>query len=149
MSERNDYKTLKDNLPRPNERFERVENLRVDGMPDVNYCAKGAAHGVEMWIELKSPNEPKRSSTRLFGSNHKLSQEQMNWFKRQLDAGGRAWVLISTDKRWLLVHGRHADVINDLTVDELLGIATYAFNKPVRNKQEWKTLRIALLAHWE
>jgi len=93
---------------------------------------------------LKSPKEPKRSTTNLFGSNHPLSQDQMNWLLRQRNARGRAHVLIVTDARWLLIDGKHGDVINDLTVTELIAIAEWHATKPIRSKEEWKRLRTLL-----
>ena len=115
MAETNDYKVLKKNLPQGRDRLDRIENVVVIGMPDINFCSEN----VECWIEQKSPKEPVRGTTRLFGSNHKVSQDQMNWFKRQLDAGGNAYFLIVTDKRWMLIGGELADEINNMTVDEL------------------------------
>lgn len=139
MAESSDYKTLKRNMPYPRDRLDRVENAVVTGMPDINFCSGD----VECWIEQKSPKEPVRSTTRLFGSNHKVSQEQMNWFKRQMTAGGNAYFIIATDKRWMLIGGEHADKINDMTVQELLDIALWSTGKPVRREQ-WELLRQAL-----
>ena len=79
MSESSDYKTFKANVPEPGDRLDRIENAVVTGMPDINMCIGGT----EVWIEQKSPKEPVRSTTPLFGSNHKISQEQANWFLRQ------------------------------------------------------------------
>jgi hypothetical protein len=137
MAENNDYKVLKKNLPQGKDRLDRIENVVVAGMPDINFCCEG----VECWLEQKSPKEPKRSTTRLFGSNHKLSQDQMNWFKRQMDAEGNAYILIASDKRWMLISGEHADVVNELTVEQLLEISLWNTNKPVRDKESWKQLR--------
>lgn len=140
MAESTDYKTLKKNLPQGNDRLDRVENVVLTGMPDINFCSGG----VECWIEMKSPKEPKRSTTRLFGSNHRLSQDQMNWFKRQSSAGGKGFVLIATDKRWILLGGGLADHINNMTVDELVDNACWSTTKPVRNKEQWTSLRETL-----
>ena len=93
MPESNDYKVLKKNLPTGNDRLDRVENFVVAGMPDINFCSEGK----ESWIEQKSPIEPKRQSTKLFGSNHKISQDQKNWFLRQMKAEGNAYFLIVTN----------------------------------------------------
>jgi hypothetical protein len=144
MAESSDYKVLKANLPQGKDRLDRVENVVVVGMPDINYCSDN----VECWIEQKSPKEPVRSTTRLFGSNHKVSQDQKNWFKRQVDAGGNAYFLIVTDKRWMLIGGEHADSINDLTVEQLLRIALWHTPKPVRDKTQWQFLREQLRSSW-
>lgn len=140
MAESVDYKSFKKNVVGPLDRVDRIENVVITGMPDVNFCSVGT----ECWIELKSPKEPKRNTTKLFGSNHKLSQDQMNWFLRQRNAGGKAYVLIVTDKRWLFVDGLHADRINDMTVQELIDIALWHAVKPIRKKAEWNRLKSLL-----
>lgn len=142
MAESNDYKTFKLNVPLPHDRVDRIENGVGVGMFDVNYCFSS----VEGWIELKSPVEPKRPTTKLFGSNHKVSQDQANWCLRQIKAGGRAFVLIATDKRWMLIDGRQADRINELTVSELLELSCWSATKPVRDNESWKLLRAKLIA---
>lgn len=141
MSEQAAYNTLRKNMPLPTDRLDRVENLVLAGMPDTNFCADG----MECWIELKAPKEPKRSTTPLFGTGHKLTLDQRNWLTRQRMAGGASFVLIATDKRWMLVDGRHADFINDMSVDDLLRQSLWHTTKPVR-KERWKELRCALLA---
>lgn len=137
MSESKDYKTLRTKVFGPYDRIDRIENIIVVGMPDTNYCINGA----EGWIEFKAPREPKRSSTRLFGSNHKLTIDQRNWILRQRNAGGKAWVLIVTDQRWMLVGGEHADQINEMTVSQLEAIAAWCATKPVRGREPWERLR--------
>ncbi len=142
MAESTDYKTFKKNVPNARDRLDRVENRVVSGMPDINFCGDD----VECWIEQKSPKEPKRATTKLFGSNHKLSQDQKNWFKRQVDAGGLCYVMISTDKRWMLIGGEHADAVNELTVSQLMEISLWNTTKPVKDKAQWKQLRTILLS---
>jgi hypothetical protein len=117
MSEKTEYSWLKENIFRPPHRCERVENLLVFGMPDVNVCLSG---GDEFWLEIKSPVEPKRPSTSLLKSQHGVSQDQKNWFLAQRRAGGRAMFWIGTDKRRILLPGAHADFANELTVGEML-----------------------------
>jgi hypothetical protein len=143
MSESNDYKTFKKNVPGPRDRLDRVENVVLSGMPDINFCP---VEGTECWIEQKSPLEPKRATTKLFGSNHKLTQDQMNWFMRQRTAGGRAFVLIATDKRWMLICGSHADHVNEMTVAELEQLAIWKTSKPVKGKDKWNQLRAHLVS---
>jgi len=140
MAESTDYKTFKANVPEPGDRLDRIENPLVVGMPDINMCIGGT----EVWIEQKSPKEPVRSTTPLFGSNHKISQEQQNWFLRQRRAGGKAYFLIVSDKRWMLLPGFLADEINGMTVGELLEQCVWSTTKPVRDKEQWKHLRNAL-----
>lgn len=136
MSEKVAYTALRTALAGQGVRIDRIENLRVNGMPDVNVCINGN----EIWIEIKAPTEPKRNTTALFGSAHKLSQEQKNWIKRQIDAGGQAYLLIKTDKRYMLVHGRWADSINERTVDDLLAVSVWHTPIPAK-KDYWKKLK--------
>jgi hypothetical protein len=107
------------------------------GFPDTNCCLAG----VEVWIELKAPKEPKRKTTKLFGSNHKLSQAQKNWLLSQEQAGGRAFVYIETDKRRLLIGGRHGDEINELCVQDLMDISEWMSSRTRTTQQEWDRLR--------
>ncbi len=141
MSEKADWKLLRDKIKLPRDRWDRIENGVGVGMPDTNYCIAG----YEGWMELKSPIEPKRDSTSLFGSNHPLSQDQKNWFKRQVLAGGRCYVLIGTNRRWMLIHGRHADEINGWTVAECLDHAQWYAQKPVHAMNDWVMLRMELM----
>ena len=136
MSEKKDYQTLKNNVIGPLDRIDRVENIVVAGMPDVNVCIEG----VESWLELKSPKEPKKATTPLFGSNHKLSQDQKNWFLRQQNSNGKGYILIASDKRWLLIEGKHADDVNEMTIVELIVESVWGCVKPI-TKAQWKELR--------
>lgn len=140
MAESADYKTFKANVPESGDRLDRIENPMVVGIPDINMCIEGT----EIWIEQKSPKEPKRSTTALFGSNHKVSQGQQNWFLRQQRAGGKCYFLIVTDKRWMLIPGFLADEINKMTIGELLEQCAWTTTKPVRDKAQWKYLRNTL-----
>lgn len=136
MSEKRAFKKLKEALSngKVERRLERVENIVGAGWPDCNGCFSG----VEFWIEVKEPTEPKRSSTKLFGSNHKLSQEQMNWIKRQLLSGGLAYVYIDTGGWRLLIGGRIADSINDMTLDRLKAEALWIAKVPMKDKNHWE-----------
>lgn len=144
MSEKNDFNILRKHLPQGKDRLERIENMAGTGTPDINFCSEG----VECWIEMKSSTEPKRKTSALLLSNHKLSQTQKNWFLRQRRAGGKAYILIVTDKRWMLIDGTHADEINELTVNRLLRIATWESSQRPVSKLGWGVLRSILnLAH--
>lgn len=125
MKEKQVWRILQKHFKECGARAHRIENLMREGCPDVNYCLDG----VEGWIEIKCPTLPKRASTILFGSNHKLSQQQKNWFKEQIDAGGRCHVLIVTGLNWLLIEGKNADAINDLTYGELFEISVWKGDK--------------------
>jgi hypothetical protein len=139
--ESKDYEHFRGNVPEPKDRLDRVENIVITGMPDVNYCADG----IECWIEFKHPTEPKRATTPLFGSNHKLSQDQKNWFLRQKQAGGYCFILIATDKRWMLIDGKYADLINEKTVDELhWKYSEWCAMKPI-TKRQYETLREVII----
>jgi hypothetical protein len=140
MSESSDYKTFRRNVIGPHDRIDRIENVMVAGMPDVNFCIDG----VEGWIEQKSPKEPKRKSTKLFGSNHKVSVDQSNWMKRQTTAGGKAYFLIVTDLRWLLLDGAWADEINNMSVNQIVAASAWHYEKPIRDKEAWEQLKAIL-----
>ena len=139
MSESKDYAAFKKHCAQPLDRIDRIENIMVTGMPDINYCMRG----VDGWIELKSPKEPKRETTALFSQNHKVTQEQKNWFLQQRNAGGSAYFLIATDKRWMLIHGNWADSINEMTVNELVNVSMWHEYRPVK-KPSWSELRCKL-----
>lgn len=139
MSESKDYQILKKHALEPLDRIDRIENFLVIGMPDTNVCVEGT----EVWVEFKAPIEPKRASTALFGSNHKLSIEQKNWMLRQRNAKGRCCILIATDKRWMLIDGIHADGLNEATVGELIKWSKWHATKPIK-KPQWASLRTAL-----
>lgn len=140
MSETNDYKLFKKHVIIGNDRCTRIENLVGVGEPDTNYCIDG----VEGWIEFKSPTEPKRPTTALLGSNHKLSQDQMNWHLSQLRAGGMSFVLLATDKRWILMDGSQADFINKMSVSALIEQSLWWAMRPI-GRSQWIRLRDMLL----
>jgi hypothetical protein len=142
--ESKDYATLKKNVCRMRDRIERIENVMVNGMPDVNYCIQG----VEGWIEIKSPVEPKKSSTRLLLSNgnHPVSQDQKNWFFKQSVAGGNVFLLIATDKRWILVDNNVVNCnheINNMSVEGLLLRKLWSAEKPIK-AESWEQLIMCL-----
>lgn len=137
MSEKQEYQLLKKNMPQGHDRLDRIENLAGTGTPDLNYCIDG----VEGWIEMKSATERFKPNSKLL--KHKLSQDQMNWFLKQRNAGGRAYILIVTDLRWILIDGMHADHINDFDVNRLIAISDWWSPKPVLNAF-WNELRKAL-----
>ena len=126
-------------MKNPLDRMDRIENLVVDGMPDISYCIKG----VDGWIEMKSPAAPKRKTTPVLKSQHKLLQSQKNWFKRQYNAGGIAYILICMRSRWILMDGAYADKVNDMTMIELINDSTWKAETPIFDGQ-WETLREAL-----
>jgi hypothetical protein len=141
MSEKNAYKSIKKAMCYL-DRIDRVENRLLAGMPDINACLAG---GVDVWIEMKSPKEPKRMSTPLFGSNHKISQDQKNWFKRHLDSGGKGFYLIYTDKRIIVLNAHFSDTINEMSLEQIIDNSSFSTLKPVRDKKQWNLLREALM----
>lgn len=140
------YERLREKICRPTDRFERIENGLVDGMPDVNYCMAGC----EGWIEIKCPEIPVKSSTALFSGNHPLSVAQANWFLAQHRARGRGALFIVTSIELLLLHGgtvgREGVKINAMTLAELHDIALWhAIPRGGQVAQEsWFELRDAL-----
>lgn len=142
MSEASAYRTLRDAIKQPGDRLDRIENLVGSGFPDTNGCF----NGIEFWMEIKAPTEPKRATTKLFGSNHKLSQDQMNWFLRQRRANGLGFVYIETDHARMLIDGSHADRVNDLTTKQLMTIAVWVASRPTPIA-EWLDLRDLIANH--
>ncbi len=138
MSEKVDYQTLRKHLGKCH--LERIENIVGVGTPDVYYCIDG-----EMgWIEIKSPIEPERMTSRLLTKHrHQFGQNQKNWFLSHRNAGGRAFILLCTDKCWMLIDGKDAEMVNDLSVNHLLEIAVWTANKPFAFPM-WSLLRMKL-----
>ena len=139
MSEKLAWEAFRANVPFIGDRVDRIENLVGSGFPDVNVCIGG----VESWIEIKAPTEPRRAGTPLFGSNHKLSLEQRNWFLRQHQAGGIGNIYIETQQRRMLISGRHADLVNSLTTQQLVMWSIWHATRPTKG-ESWSALRAAL-----
>lgn len=142
MSETTTYKAFRHHIYKFGDRITRVENLVSVGNPDVNCCIEGT----ESWIEIKSPIEPKRERTRLFSSNHELTVGQINFFIEQEQAGGNGFVLIASDKRWILISATTNNVkrINDLTVSEIVSISCWHKLMPILHA-DWLALRHAII----
>lgn len=139
MSEKTDYNLLRKNLLQHGDRLERIENMTGFGTPDVNFCIDG----VDGWIEMKSRVEPSRTTSKLLksGCGHTLTLSQRNWFLKQKNAGGKGYILICTDKRWMLIDGcKYADQINDMNVRELMDILIWFSFKPLI-EIDWEMLR--------
>lgn len=123
----------------PGDRADRIENSFGEGIPDTSLCLAGE----DVWVELKAPLEPKRATTVLMTSNgnHALLQSQINWFARQRQAKGVAFIIIGTDQRVMLVDGvKHADHFNTWTVKEMMSNSLDCFPRPV-GKDQWRILR--------
>jgi len=148
-SEKSTYGRFRSNLLSRVNRIDRVENLIVPGMPDVN-CCFGNGHpfadgGTEFWIEIKTPREPVRATTPLFGSNHPIGRDQINWHRYHAQCGGRSFFLIDTNKRLLLMSGARAEEINGMTVGELVAASLFCEPKPMR-AEKWMRLKRTLMA---
>jgi len=135
VSEATEYKWLRQNIFRSPIRCQRIETLIGLGIPDTNVCVPP---GVEFWIEIKSPTEPKRPSSAMIGGRcHPLSVDQKNFFLAQRRAGGRAYLWVGSDKRRLLLPGAIADQFNEMTVGEMVEAALWHCPHTERaNKQE-------------
>lgn len=146
MSEQRAFELLKKHLIKPNpvrRRIGRLENVVGVGWPDVNGCFEGS----EFWIEIKEPTEPKRATTKLFGSNHKVTLEQRNWIKAQLLAGGLAYIYIDTGKHRLFISGKLADEINEMTLTEIVNSehCIWWCKTPLRDEKEWEKVAHAII----
>lgn len=141
--EANAFKRLKERITRPEDRFERIENGIGDGNPDVNYCMVGT----EGWIEIKCPIIPVLPGTPLLAgnSNHRLGVEQANWFLRQSNAGGRAYLFVATETWVWMIHGVHVAregiALNKWPLAKHLEMALWKSAVPVRQPTLWQDLR--------
>ena len=108
------YDAMKRNAP-STAWLQRIENLLVEGMPDVHVSGPES----ECWVELKSVKRPKRIPTPLLGSQG-LRPTQINW---HLKAGTKiicSYILIRDDKNELfLICGRLAASLNEMRLDEV------------------------------
>jgi hypothetical protein len=94
-------------------RLERVENVMLNGMPDVYAKASGK------WIELKAPIAPKKESTRVMGAEG-LSNDQKNWHLVAHQCGRKTYILIRDSNNSLyLIPGEFSDLMNDWNAEEL------------------------------
>lgn len=117
MSEAAEYQWLRKSVFRSPARCQRIESLIGLGIPDTNVCIAG----VESWVEIKAPTEPKRPGSAMIGGRcHPLSQDQKNFFLAQRRAGGRAYLWVGSDKRRLLLPGFCADPFNEMTVMDMI-----------------------------
>jgi hypothetical protein len=133
------WQSMRSKMVLPADRFDRIENSMGSGYPDVN--ATIAAEDV--WIELKAPREPKRASTPLMTSNgnHPLLESQINWFIRQRQSGGIAFILVRTDCRIMLLDGtKHMKMFNGWTVKEMIAASLYTCDVPTKI-EDWRMLR--------
>lgn len=135
------FARLKERIARPEDRFERVENGMVDGMPDVNYCLAGA----EGWIELKAPKVPAHGATRLLGGSEPFKVDQANWFLKQARARGRATLFVATTQLLLAIPGDTAGKlgirINEFSLDELRMYSGWHAELPIKEQVTWWDLR--------
>lgn len=141
IDESSTFRGLKARICRPEDRFERVENGMIDGMPDVNYCLAGA----EGWLEIKAPKVPKLGATRLLGGSEPFKVDQANWFLRQRRARGRCALFVATEALLLLIPGDDAArlgiKLNEFSLDELRMHACWWSEVPAKDQVTWWDLR--------
>lgn len=96
--------------------LQRVENVVLEGMPDVYVTLPGDR---TCWIELKAPIRPKRNSTRLLGTDG-LRPSQINWHLKAATKAKPTYILVRDDQLALyLIPGELAKEANDLTLSQL------------------------------
>lgn len=133
------WQVMKAKLALPADRLDRIENSFGSGYPDVQACIMAE----DAWIELKAPREPARAATHLMtcNGNHPLLESQINWFIRQRQAGGIAFILVRTNKRMMLIEGtKHAEHVNDWTVSEMIDNSLFVCSVPTKH-DDWRMLR--------
>lgn len=88
-----------------------IESVTGPGIPDLNGCIEG----VDFWIELKYFKKwPKKN----FKS--KLSEYQKLWLRTRWKNGGQAYYLAQIEKDYLLISGKYAMQLDELTVEEVI-----------------------------
>lgn len=135
------WQNIRTNMLVRGDRMDRIENSVGSGQPDTNGCLAAE----DVWIELKAPVEPKRADTPLMTSNgnHPLLQSQINWFARQAQAGGIAFILMRTDQRVILIEGTKygtSQAFNRYTVAQMINVALMVFDLPMK-QNDWRLLR--------
>lgn len=119
----------------------RVENLVVEGTPDVNY----AISGCEGWIELKSTAAlPARAKTAVFGSAYNLSPAQIEWIVQRCRARGTVFILARAAQTVWLVPGHHATCFNAAASGDLAMLARFQNVGPMA-QHRWRDLADALI----
>lgn len=102
----------------------RVENGVEAGTPDVNYCIEG----VEGWIELKYAKAwPVREKTPLRVRHY--TEEQKDWARARLKAGGRCSLLLRVGSEHLLFNGPCMLLVGEVPRRELIRVATMTWSK--------------------
>lgn len=96
MSEKTLFHHIKSKIDKG--RLTRIENLVGEGTPDTNCCIDG----FEFWIELKDAVVAKRDTSLLLGRSHKLTPQQVNFWRAQKRNGGYAWVLVRYGSEFFL-----------------------------------------------
>lgn len=134
------WQSVKAKMRKPCDRLDRIENGISSGAPDVNGCLSGE----DVWMELKSPQRtPKRATTALMNcaGNHPLLQTQINWFARQRQASGIAFILVRTEHHLILVDGtKHCDHFNSWPLTTMISEAIVSFPVPT-SADQWRLLR--------
>lgn len=117
-SEQRLWDTMQENASVKKVWLQRVENIAVDGMPDV-YCV-GRSTATASWIELKAPAKmPKRRSTRILGTEG-LLVAQVGWHLKAHSTSVPSYILIRDEMRSLyLIRGQHAESINEMSKSAL------------------------------
>lgn len=92
----------------------RIENGVSTGDPDV-FVMKG---GKAIWIELKWADLPVRFTSKLLGKGA-VRKDQENWHLEYWHKGGTSYILIGTGGYDYLMPGKLADLLNDMSVEEI------------------------------
>lgn len=75
------------------------------GVLDSEWCA----WGVPFWLELKSADEPARSSSLVLCE--RLKPQQVDFLLDRTAAGGEAWILYRVGRGRVIVDGRLAELV--------------------------------------
>lgn len=134
MKESTWWKSLLPKLQRPGTRFTRHED-RSAGILDVSYTIKVFQrdtlvlfdYSVSGWLELKySPRYPVKETSIIPLRHFKMAQKLFIW--KELDCGGRAFILWRIAKDIYLFRGDVANKLGSSIRSELASCATKVWN---------------------
>lgn len=97
--------------------IERIENLVGAGRPDID----AMTYGITIPLELKAVERyPHLATTAVLGMKHGLNQNQLNWWLRWKEWGGRGIIVIGVKLDVYLIPAYRSEEINSLTRYQLL-----------------------------
>lgn len=122
MSESNFWDRVRNGvkLVKPKAELDRVENMVMAGMPDVNFLIDLR----EGWMELKQIDKEPARGGKVFGDGG-LRDAQVLWIHRRWKKGGNVHIVSQVGK-YIFVHKGHcAKDFNEMTLENLLSSCSF------------------------